>query len=557
MIKKEIWKEHPKINGYEFSNLGNFRNKKNKKILKQSVYENHVVTYLPYHNEIKRKRTRLARIIAELFVANNNPEINTIVIHNDGNGLNNNSENLRWSTVKETVDIAIKNNKRTSNWVKIPDSDVISIRDEFNDSDITLSELAEKYNTTNSHISALVRYQYRANIEPEKKNTYTINSFNIEEKIEFLKRKENRTKFLKKQKALSIQGDKLKDILHEYVNFDIKINDLAKKFKVSKTAIKFNIQVNELPEPSILDGETFVKIAENISISNHGRVIINNRISNQKRLSYNGKNLGIRMLVGIIFVENPNNFTVLKSLDGNIKNINAKNLAWVVPDKPVFFLSDGELKSLCLWEGKMVPLDTVKEHIIQEYLNATEKINFSEKYLIGKRTMYNLLKPHIQKNKEKHCIICGETNQRYFYKHMFAKCKLCAIDTHPKKDKNPIKSKKYFGVWSVKNTIKLKLTQARSRARKKGFAYDLTEEIIRKQYKKQNGRCFYSNLKINIDDIDDNDEFFSIDRIDSLKGYTKNNIVLTTNFINRMKLNYPIDEFFRIIKLIYESKFLT
>jgi hypothetical protein len=553
---EEIWKEHPKINGYEFSNFGRFRNKKTKKNLKTSIYRNDVITQLPYHNEVKRKRTRIARIIAELFVPNENPKINTIVIHNDGNNLNNKAENLRWSTVKETVHIAIKSNKRTSNWEKIPTKNVITIREEYNNSDITLTELAEKYSTTNAHISALVRYKCRASVEPEKKNQYIINSFNYQEVLNFLEKKEKRNKLLKKQKFLSVSTDILNQILYDYVNLTPTIDELAKKFNITTTCVNFNIKTHPWPKPVIQDGEKFIQISENEYISNHGRAILNNRITKQKRFIYNGKSLGIRMLVGILFVKNPNNFPKLKSLDGNIKNIHYKNLAWEQPNKPVFLLSDGELKSLCLWEGKMVPLDDVKDYIIQEHLNATERINFSEKYLIGKQTLYNLLKPYVHKDRKKHCFICGETNERYFYKSRYSKCKLCTIDTQPKKNISVVKQKKYYGVWYVKNSIKSKLADAKSRARRKGFAFNLTEDIIIKQYNKQRGKCIYSNLKIKLNDDDTNEgKLFSIDRVDSTKGYTKDNIVLTTSFINRMKLDYTIDEFFNTIKLIYESEF--
>jgi predicted DNA-binding protein YlxM (UPF0122 family) len=552
----EIWKEHPKINGYEFSNLGRFRNIKTKKILKESIYRNDVVTFLPFHNETKRKRVRIARIVAEIYIPNTNPNINNIIIHKDGNGLNNNINNLIWSTTKETVKIAIEKGKRkTSNWEVLTNDEIIAIREEFNNSDITLREIAVKYNTTSDNISSIVRYRSRANVQPHRKFDYKINSVDLQEYSEFLNKKEKRAKFLVKKRIHHIPNDILPIILDEYVNTTLTVNELAQKFKIKPKAIKFNIAHNTLPKVNIFEDEIFKNISNTIKISNLGRVIVNDKLTNQSRFTYKNKKIGLRMLVGILFVDNPNNYPTLKSIDNNIHNINYKNLEWTLPNKPIFFLDDGELKSLCLWEGKMVPLETVKDKIIQEYLERTENINIPEKYLIGKKTAYNLIKPHIKKDTIKHCVICGEINQRYFYKHVHSKCKLCANDTHTKNDPNHKPKKLKTAIWINKNkyTVHSKLIGAKSRARNKGLAYDLDEKFIHDLFKKQNGRCAYSNLKIKLD-MNGDGEFFSIDRIDSLKGYTKDNVVLTTSIINRMKLDYTVDEFFHIIKQIYESK---
>lgn len=46
---------------------------------------------------------------------------------------------------------------------------------------------------------------------------------------------------------------------------------------------------------------------------------------------------------------------------------------------------------------------------------------------------------------------------------------------------------------------------------------------------------------------------YSIDRLDSTKGYTEDNIVITTNIINTMKLDMSIEEFKEQIKLLYNN----
>lgn len=46
---------------------------------------------------------------------------------------------------------------------------------------------------------------------------------------------------------------------------------------------------------------------------------------------------------------------------------------------------------------------------------------------------------------------------------------------------------------------------------------------------------------------------YSIDRLDSSKGYIEGNIVITTNTINLMKGELSIEEFKRQIQLLYNN----
>ena len=46
----------------------------------------------------------------------------------------------------------------------------------------------------------------------------------------------------------------------------------------------------------------------------------------------------------------------------------------------------------------------------------------------------------------------------------------------------------------------------------------------------------------------------SIDRIDSTKGYTKDNTQLVCDIVNRMKLDLPMNEFVTLCKIIYDEQ---
>jgi hypothetical protein len=76
---------------------------------------------------------------------------------------------------------------------------------------------------------------------------------------------------------------------------------------------------------------------------------------------------------------------------------------------------------------------------------------------------------------------------------------------------------------------------------KKRKECDLTPEDILSQYEKQSGLCFYSKEKMKIEAM--SPETISVDRIDSQKNYSKNNIVLCCHIVNIMKQSMTHDEF--------------
>ncbi len=81
---------------------------------------------------------------------------------------------------------------------------------------------------------------------------------------------------------------------------------------------------------------------------------------------------------------------------------------------------------------------------------------------------------------------------------------------------------------------------------------DLSEEeciaLVALLYKKQNGFCTYSNLKIQLDGFEEDQELLaSLDRIDSEGDYTPENLQLVCRFINRWKSNDEHELFKRLI----------
>jgi hypothetical protein len=118
-----------------------------------------------------------------------------------------------------------------------------------------------------------------------------------------------------------------------------------------------------------------------------------------------------------------------------------------------------------------------------------------------------------------------------------------------KKEQNKIWRKLDIILYKQKNYVKDKLNACRRRAKVKNLKFNLTEEIIYDLFHRQNYKCFYTGLSIS-------DTDFSIDRINSNKGYTQDNVVLCLWKINKIKNDLDIYEFYKLCKCIVDHKCL-
>lgn len=107
-------------------------------------------------------------------------------------------------------------------------------------------------------------------------------------------------------------------------------------------------------------------------------------------------------------------------------------------------------------------------------------------------------------------------------------------------------------------TLKLRLLGARDRSIKSNIYFDLDIDFLIYLWKKQNGTCAVSGVKMTFElksgRVNTN---LSIDRICSNIGYNKNNVQLTCMAVNQMKSDMDINELYvfcnKIVKN-YEGK---
>ena len=102
-MSTEIWKDIPNYEGlYKINNYGKIKRLPFNRYIKTHNEKGYIRVALCKNNKVKH--LYLHRLIALTFIPNpeNKPEVN----HKDGNKLNNNINNLEWSTRKENMNHA-------------------------------------------------------------------------------------------------------------------------------------------------------------------------------------------------------------------------------------------------------------------------------------------------------------------------------------------------------------------------------------------------------------------------------------------------------------------
>lgn len=96
----------------------------------------------------------------------------------------------------------------------------------------------------------------------------------------------------------------------------------------------------------------------------------------------------------------------------------------------------------------------------------------------------------------------------------------------------------YFN--SIKNT-----------AIKRKLEFNISPEYIQDLFNKQNKRCKYTNIELNLLKFDRNPtQTASLDRIDSKKGYVEGNVQWVHKDINFMKMALSHNKFIELCKLV-------
>lgn len=91
----------------------------------------------------------------------------------------------------------------------------------------------------------------------------------------------------------------------------------------------------------------------------------------------------------------------------------------------------------------------------------------------------------------------------------------------------------------------------RSSAATRNLEHTITEQDILDLWEHQSGRCYWLGIQMTEDYVGSRHPASpSLDRLDNSKGYTQDNVVLTSTFANLGRSNTTVEDFSAFIKLL-------
>jgi len=118
-----------------------------------------------------------------------------------------------------------------------------------------------------------------------------------------------------------------------------------------------------------------------------------------------------------------------------------------------------------------------------------------------------------------------------------SRCKKCDIIENQRRSSS-----------SYKRRSAILCNAAKSNGKKRNLSFEINQYDVIQQYEKQNGRCYYSGVSMTWKTGDST--LMSIDRIDSSKGYLKDNFVLCCWDVNQMKREHSEKSFLTLCQTI-------
>ncbi len=152
------------------------------------------------------------------------------------------------------------------------------------------------------------------------------------------------------------------------------------------------------------------------------------------------------------------------------------------------------------------------------------------------------------------CSVCGIDSPDLFYTGRKNKCKVCICKDNKIKYENRGDKMEYISQqkkWRSKNILHYRVESAKHRALRNNLEFEITDQIIKDKIEDQKGLCYISKQPLSYDENDWNS--LSLDRLDSNLGYTIQNTIVVTKFVNISKSNLSLDEYLNLIKLVCEN----
>lgn len=176
----------------------------------------------------------------------------------------------------------------------------------------------------------------------------------------------------------------------------------------------------------------------------------------------------------------------------------------------------------------------------------------NKNHTCSKECMGKLFSKLSSRKIETNCDICGK--QIYYKLSAFKKRKhhTCSHECHAKLKSKIIHGKHNPNALNFTTEERFfwkKYLQLKNHSSLRKIEFNLSYEFLLSLFNKQSGLCYYTNYPLKIFGKKDFDTI-SVDRINSNKGYTEDNVVYCLNCINTMKSNSDINDIHKVFKFI-------
>lgn len=91
------------------------------------------------------------------------------------------------------------------------------------------------------------------------------------------------------------------------------------------------------------------------------------------------------------------------------------------------------------------------------------------------------------------------------------------------------------------------VSTARIRSRKYGYGFDIDKAFLTELWERQGGRCYWLNIELRLTIENRGPERPSLDRLDPTRGYTRDNVVLSSQFANMGRSTLSAERFQQFI----------
>lgn len=141
-------------------------------------------------------------------------------------------------------------------------------------------------------------------------------------------------------------------------------------------------------------------------------------------------------------------------------------------------------------------------------------------------------------------------NQAVHRNSVCRSCRTTIANMSPKRNNAGSKNPAWKGVEDIPYSWFSKYFERSNRSKRKGT---ITLEQVCEMWNSQNRKCALSGVSIGFRDCGKTGNSCSIDRIDSNKEYTIDNIQLVHKDVNRMKSDFDQEYFINLCKLIVQK----